>query len=241
MAICVGYFEPEPLAGMARTFTVSGCVSSKARWRQFETQWTRALRHEDLIAFNGADFAGQSRGFSTGWTDTSRRHRLIETLTRVTEQHIFRAFSCSLRIDDYEQLNAEYSLSPAGISSYGLCAGVLIANVRRWMAERHPDDLTLFIFEEGDIDHRELRRISRAENTDRGEPAQLWPRLWTDERGRRRYLRPLEACDLFAVEGGSAFVSRLSERSRFHGDIVDRDRLERIYRALESTSRAATA
>src|SRR5690348_9636719 len=108
MAICVGYFEAD---AQPRTFTVSGFVSSKARWRQFETHWTRVLRHEDLAAFDGRDFAHQTRDFSAGWSDTSRRQRLIERLTSVTEHHVFRAFSCSLLVDDYNELNAEYTLS----------------------------------------------------------------------------------------------------------------------------------
>src|SRR5262249_32140721 len=149
MAICVGYFEAD---AQPRTFTVSGFVSSKSRWRLFETDWTRALRRDDLAAFDGRDFAGQTRSCSAGWGAASRRQRLIERLTRVAEQHVFRAFSCSLLVDDYNQMNAEYALSDSA-GPYGLCAGILTANVREWMADRHPDDLTLFVFEEGDIDH----------------------------------------------------------------------------------------
>jgi hypothetical protein len=238
MAICVGYFETSTEPG---TFTVSGYLSSKTRWRQFETQWTRALRREDLAAFNGHDFVHQTHGFSVGWSDLLRRRRLMEVLTRVTEQHVFRAFSCSVQMVDYNQVNAEYPSSDFVPSPYGVCAGILMAKVRRWMCDRHPDDLTLFVFEEGNIDHRELRRITAAVEGDQGEPPQLWPRQWFDERGRRRHLRPFEACDLLGSDGDASFVSRLQARSRFDRDVLDRERLVRIARALDISRLRGTA
>lgn len=225
MAISVGYFEALP-ADNAPVFTVSGYVSSKARWRQFEEEWTRALRHEDLVAFDVRDFSRGTRDVTSGWSDPSRRRRLLDALGQVVERHVMRAFACSVRLDDYAAIDAEYGFGSAAAGPYGLCAGLLTATVRRWMADRHPGDLTLFVFEEGDIDHRELRRIAAAERSD-GEPPQLWPRRWIDERGRRRHLRPLEACDLFAADAG-AFVKRLLERSRFDREVVDRGRLVRI-------------
>jgi hypothetical protein len=236
MAISVGYFEAQR-ADSAAMFTVAGYVSPKARWRQFEEEWTRALRHEDLLAFDARDFLHGTRGFTTGWSDSARRKRLLDALTKVVEQHVMRAFACSVPLDDYAAIDAEHGFGSAVAGPYGLCAGLLAAKVRRWMTARHPDDLTLFVFEDGDIDHRELRRIAALEHSD-GEPAQVWPRHWIDERGRRRHLRPFEACDLFIADGG-AFTKRLLDRSRFHGEIVDRDRLRHICHALGLDERPA--
>ncbi len=237
MAIAVGYFEARQ-AEQAPTFSVSGYVSSKARWRQFEEDWTRALRHEDLIAFDARDFLHSARLFATGWSDSARRQRLLDALSQVVEQHVMRGFTCSVPLDDYAAVDAEYGLTSAVAGPYGLCAGLLTAKVRRWMADRHPGDLTLFVFEEGDIDHRELRRLATAERSD-GEPPQLWPRCWIDECGRRRHLRPLEACDLLAADGG-ALLKRLRDRSRFDHEIVDRDRLVRICQACGLERRTAS-
>jgi len=229
MAISIGYFEARP-ADDAPMFTVCGYVSSKSRWREFDEDWARALRHEALLAFDARDFIHGTRGFTSGWSDPSRRRRLLDALSQVAERHVLRAFACSVSLEDYAAIDAEYGFGSAVAGPYGLCAGLLTARVRRWMAERHPDDLTLFVFEEGDIDHRELRRIAAVDRSD-GEPPQLWPRHWIDERGRRRHLRPFEACDLFAADGG-AFMKRLLDRSRFDREIVDRDRLVRICHAL---------
>jgi hypothetical protein len=100
------------------------------------------------------------------------------------------------------------------------------------MAVHHPDDLTLFVFEEGDITHREIRRILAADGITRGEPVQLWPRQWIDERGRQRHLRPFEACDLLAPESGSDVADRLSRRDACEHEWLDRDHLRRICSAL---------
>jgi hypothetical protein len=109
------------------------------------------------------------------------------------------------------------------------------------MAERHPEDLTLFVFEDGDLDHREIERAATADRSVRGEPAQVWPRRWTDEVGRTRYIRPFEACDLLSIDGGGFLISRLQERGRFESDVVDRDRLIELSQSqpvVESTARA---
>ena len=62
----------------------------------------------------------------------------------------------------YEAINREYRLSETVSGLYGICAGCLMVRIQQWMAEHHPDDLTLAVFEEGDVDHREIRRILKA-------------------------------------------------------------------------------
>lgn len=104
--------------------------------------------------------AAESAELANGWHDVARKTRLVERLARITEQHIVRAFSCSLAVEDYEDVPRERR---PGVTTglYGLCAGLLVARVRRGMTERHPDDLTLFVFEDGDVDHRKSRESRR--------------------------------------------------------------------------------
>ena len=91
-----------------------------------------------------------------------------------------------MRLDEYNSVNEEYRLSETVAGPYGVCAGHLMTRVREWMAEHRPEDLTVFVFEDGDVDHREIARILRARGIDRGEPVQVWRRQWIDEHGRRR-------------------------------------------------------
>jgi hypothetical protein len=210
MAMCVGYFGGGNSREAAATFSVSGFVSSKARWRDFETRWSRLLRREGLAAFNAHEFLSETGEFVDGWSDATRRRGLMDALGRLAEQHVYRAFSQSISLSDCDAVNAEYGRSETGAGQYAVCAAFLITNVREWMAAKHPDDLTLFIFEQGDIDQRELQRTLNAAGAETGEPAQMWPKQWRDERGRHRYLRPLEACELFAADRDGVFIERLT-------------------------------
>jgi hypothetical protein len=239
MAMCVGYFGGHESPPAATMFSVSGFVSSKARWREFETRWSRLLRREGLTAFDANEFLVEAGEFAAGWSEPGRRRRLIETLGRLAEQHVFRAFSQSVNLSDYQAVNAEYALSEAGAGPYGLCAAFLMTSVREWMAAKHPDDLTLFIFEQGDIDQRELHRVLRAARAEIGEPAQIWPRRWRDERGRRRYLRPLEACALFPADHEGVFLKRLAERSLLETRSIGHAQLTDVCRALDIAPRPA--
>jgi len=224
MTICVGYFGDEQADQNPRTVTVAGYVASKARWRMFDQRWPRVLRAERLTAFNADQFLRGFGEFASGWTDDPPRQvRLIRTLTRVAEQHVLRGFACSLSLGEFDAVNAEYCLAERVSGPYGLCAAGLIASVQRWMGEHHPADLTLFVFEEGDVEQREIRRVLGAEGVATGEPPQVWPRQWTDELGRRRLLRPFEACDLMALG---------TLRPAHQADVIDRERLLKICRAL---------
>jgi hypothetical protein len=224
MTICVGYFGEASSHDDPRTVAVAGYVASKARWRMFDERWPRALRAERLSTFSAGEFLQGVGEFATGWIDDpARQIRLVRTLTRLTEQHVLRAFTCSLNLDDFDAINAEYRLAEEASGPYGICAARLIASVQRWMAEHHPKDLTLFVFEEGEVEQREIRRVLAAEGVATGEPAQLWPREWIDEHGRRRLLRPFEACDLLALG---------SMQPPHEAEFVDRERLVQICDAL---------
>jgi len=136
-------------------------------------------------------------------------------------------------------VNANYEFSRGAAGPYGVCAALLMTSVRQWMAAKHPDDLTLFVFAQGDIDQRELQRILRGAGADTGEPAQMWPRRWRDERGRHRYLRPLEACELFPADQDGVFLKRLTGRSLLEARSMDREELVQICHALEILPRSA--
>jgi hypothetical protein len=228
MTICVGYFEAEPPDAVG-AFTVAGLVSPKTRWRDFDERWPRALRHEGVAAFGGRDFRQGTGEFGAGWAnDEPRRGRLIQTLVRVADQHVIRGCSCSLRVEDYEALDQASDVRGTVGGPYAICAAAVIKRIQAWMAVHHPEDLTLFVFEDGEIDHREIRRALRAVGIDRGEPVQVWPRQWTDDRGRRRFLRPFEACDLLMPACFGDLACRLTSRGAYEDLTLDRAHLKNM-------------
>jgi len=241
MAICVGYFEGTDSRDTVGRCTVAGFVAPKARWRFFEDKWARALHGEGLTAFSGRDFLAVS-GEYAGWKgDGERRARLIETLSTLTDRHVMAGFSCSILDDDYEDLNHEYRFAELASGPYGLCAGFVMARVQRWMAAHHPEDQTLFVFEDGDLDHHEIRRILNAQGIDKGEPPQMWPRRWRDEQGRRRVLRPFEACDLLLPACKSRLGDLLSARSAFECEGISLERMTQICDGLAIGKRSSVS
>jgi hypothetical protein len=127
----------------------------------------------------------------------------------------------------------------AASGPYGVCIGIAISRVRHWIVRRSPEDLTLFVFEEGDVSRQDVRRILTAEGVDGGQPPQFWPRQWRDECGRTRHLRPFEACDLLAVESDGDVLDPLRRGSWHEREVVDRERLLGICRTIRIERRAA--
>ena len=241
MAICVGYFEGNDSRDTIGRFTVAGFVAANTRWRSFEERWTRALRAEGLTRFGGRDFVSASGEFS-GWKhDGDRQTRLIESLSRVVDHQVMAGFSCSIRDDDYEDLNHTYQFAERVSGPHGVCAAFVMARVRRWMATHHPSDQTMFVFEDGDLDHREIRRMLSAQGIEPGEPPQVWPRRWNDEQGRPRVLRPFEACDLLLPVCKSELGDLLSARGAFECEGIGQDALTPICEALDVARRSRSS
>jgi hypothetical protein len=237
MAICVGYFEGNDSRDTIGRFTVAGFVAPKTRWRFFEDKWVRALHGEGLTSFNRQDFLAGSGEYAAWKGDGGRRARLIEALSTLTDRHVMAGFSCSILEDDYEDVNHEYRFAETASGPYGLCAAVVMARVQGWMSAHHPEDQTLFVFQDGDLDHHQIRRILNTQGIDKGEPPQMWPRRWRDEQGRRRVLRPFEACDLLWPACKSRLGDLLAARSAFECEGISADHLARICGALQVVKR----
>jgi hypothetical protein len=235
MAICVGYFEPAE-SDVSGTVTVAGFVAEKPRWQSFEERWPRTLRNEGLTAFSGRDFVRAAGAFANGWTgNVTRRSRLVAALGRIVDRHVTLGVSCSLKLADYETAvraardGNDRSDPPTAAS---LCAGVAMVRVLQWTARNRPQAVTLFAFEDGDVEGRDARRVAAADGAAHGEPVQIWPRTWLDEHGRLRQLRPFEACDLLLSNTGSDIAVRLADRGAWEHERLDTGRVSDLLTRL---------
>jgi hypothetical protein len=238
MAICVGYLEANE-RDVPATLTVTGLVAPKAKWQSFEERWPRALRAEGLTAFSGRDFIQGGGEFSEWLGQPERRSRLIAALSRVAADQAALGVSYSLSLADYRAVAHTLPHREMLPTPYAVCAGVAMARILRRMADAHSRDVTLFVFEDGGIDHQQVRQIAAAEGIDNGEPVQIWPREWRDEHGRLRRLRPLEACDLLLPSTGSGLPDRLIERGSWDEERLNRDRLSRIFQSMTAAEPVA--
>jgi hypothetical protein len=115
-----------------------------------------------------------------------------------------------------------------------MCAGVLVAHTLGWMAKSRPEDVTLFTFEDGAIEHQRVHQVAAAAGAD-SEPVQIWPRAWRDEHGRLRLLRPFEACDLLLPLCRGELRDRLARRSAWVHEILDRAYMLRLASSLDES------
>ncbi len=241
MAICVSYLEPAE-SDLSGTVTVAGFVAEKPRWQSFEERWPRTLRNEGLNAFSGRDFVRAAGAFVNGWTgNVTRRSRLVAALGRIVDRHVTLGVSCSLKLADYEtalRTGRDRNHQHVQPSAASLCAGVAMARVLQWTARHRPQAVTLFAFEEGDVESRDVRRVAAADGAAHGEPVQIWPRAWLDEHGRLRQLRPFEACDLLLSNTGSDIAVRLADRGAWEHERLD---VSRVSDLLTRLSRQASA
>jgi len=230
MAICVGYLEA---SRQDATLTVAGLVSPKARWQSFEERWPRALRAEGLTSFNGRDFIEGTGEFSNGWSlDHARRRRLVTALGVIAGESAIFGVSYSLLLADYRAVTKSLSHVETAPTPYAVCAGVAMSRILNWMRTAHSGDVTMFVFEDGWIDHRLVRHVAAAEGVEHGQRVKIWPREWLDEHGRRRVLRPIEACDLLIPDCHSDLTRRLIRHSAWDQELIDRARLSRIFDSL---------
>jgi hypothetical protein len=211
MAVCFAYFDVSghPDEHAHREYTVGGLVAREGKWRWFDAKWKAVLDRYGVECFEASKMAHWSKPYSAwaladGSRDEPKRIRYIRDLTRAIKTTVYKAFSHSVSLDDYDAVNAEYRLDEL-CKPFGLCAAQIMRNVAIWMANAHPKDDVLFIFEDGDADRGDLERVLARRNLKAPYPPQFMPKRWKNAAGTQCYLRPFEACDFWAYEEGLAF------------------------------------
>ena len=135
---------------------------------------------------------------------TRSERSYIQELTRVIKGTVYKAFSHSVSLDHYDRVNADYRLDEL-CKPFGLCAAQIMRDVAIWKKRAHPNDDVLYVFEDGDCDKGDLEKTLQRRRLRPPHPPQFMPKRWKNAAGKTSYLRPFEACDLWAYEDGLAF------------------------------------
>jgi hypothetical protein len=138
-----------------------------------------------------------------GARDEAKRIAFLRALTHVIKSEVMKAFSVTMTLNDYDEVNADFALD-GEFTPYGLCAMQIMRRVHRWMQKTHPGDDTLFVFERGDADQHDLFRMLKREHIHTGHDPLVLPKRWTDADGAVHYRRAFEACDWWAYEDALA-------------------------------------
>ena len=91
-------------------------------------------------------------------------------LSRVAADQVTLGVSYSLSLADYRAVSRTLPHREMLPTPYAVCAGIAIGRILRRMADAPSRDVTLFVFEDGGIDHQQVRQIAAAEGIDHGEP-----------------------------------------------------------------------
>jgi hypothetical protein len=200
------YFDASghPKEPARRVLTVAGFVATEERWKKFEPKWEAVLASEGASSFHMKHFAHFKKDFKDGWRNNEpRRRAFIGALASVVRRHVKQAFSHSVFLDHYDAVNKEYRMDEV-FKPYGLCASQAVQSVTQWARRTHPKHTVLFAFEKGDADQGDLNQMIAFRRIRMAHPPQFFNKHWKTPDGKDQYLRPFEACDLWAYEDALA-------------------------------------
>src|SRR3954451_14478279 len=150
MTFCFAYFDASgnPCEPNRRQLTVAGFVAPEIRWRRFEKRWEAVLAEYGVESFHANKMAQWAKPYNTwvradGTRDDQKRIAYLQALTRAIKPNVYKAFSQSVFLDDYDAVNREYELDKI-CRPYGLCGAQVVKNCYRWMRQVHPDCDVLF-------------------------------------------------------------------------------------------------
>lgn len=247
MAMCRAYFDASgsPKEPKQRVLTVAGYVGTENKWCKFERDWSKVLAAEGIETFGMAAFAHFSEGFEDWDGNEPRRQAFIQALVRVLKRAAMHGFSVSIELDIYDEMNREYEFKERVGGPYGICAAAVANKCRKWMAANRPKDLTLYVFEKGDLNPGEVGEMMAEGGGNRfGHDPLFLAKQWVDEHGVKRFRRPFESCDFAAYESAHAVplleTGRRGRGSALHlfqsikhsHGLLNRTTLLRIARAL---------
>jgi hypothetical protein len=175
------------------TLIVCGYVAEAAGWTEFEQQWKNALADVGITGpFHMAEFMACEKSFA-GWKPrVDDRVALLKKLISIIRINVLQAFSETIRLDDWREVNKAYQLEESHCTPYSL-AGFFVMDrtIRWWGRERPEDSMTEFVFEEGDKHKGDfiwmMERIVRQNRTELGIVTPVF---------KPKALAPLQAADL---------------------------------------------
>ncbi|HEY6418889.1 MAG TPA: DUF3800 domain-containing protein, partial [Candidatus Binataceae bacterium] len=103
-AVMRGYFDESGThENRSRVTTLAGYVATKEQWQRLIPLWEETLKTdcEGLEAFHSADFNHYARQHK--WSD-EKRNQIIAKLAGIANENIWRGFSGSVVVADYNQL-----------------------------------------------------------------------------------------------------------------------------------------
>lgn len=143
------------------TIVVAGFVAPVLQWEKFKHEWNGVLSDPDYglppgTIFHMSEFAHSKRAFEVFANHQKdeninfQRKRFIERLVAFTRIRATMSFSCSFRLNDYEEANKQYVLREAFGGPFSFAGRTCAGKVRQWAESKNINISNIeFIFEDG--------------------------------------------------------------------------------------------
>ena len=187
-----GYFDDSGHITNKKVLLVCGFVASVERWALFEKEWAAILRQPKfgLDYLHMKEFRRYSGKFEKFKDDLMLQTALFSTLYELLQMRAEATFGCTVFLEDYERVNAEYMLRETYGHPFALAGCASINKAIGWMEAKRPNDRIQFVFDQGTDGWGELRSMAK--------------KFWTDEvipvEGTFKKQTPLQAADHVAWE-----------------------------------------
>jgi hypothetical protein len=163
MAIFSAYFDA---SGNKRkdAMAFAGFVSTVDKWDRFAKEWTAILSSYHVKSLHMTGFASSREGFESWKGKTKSRRKFISALVGCIKRNTHKGFSSGLYIEDYRQINGQFSLAESIGQPYPFCGFTCLGGLKRWALKKRINlDEMLVLVEDGDEDQERLLTIARTE------------------------------------------------------------------------------
>ena len=199
-----GYFDDSGHITNKKVLLVCGFVATVEQWALFEKEWAAVLRlpQFDLDYLHMKEFTHYAGKFAKFENNLLLQRALFSTLYELLEMRTQATFGCTVLLEDYARVNAEYELRERCGHPFAVAGCVAITKAIGWMEKHRPAERINFVFDRGTDGWGDLRDVAG--------------RIWTDEvipiEGTFKKQLALQAADHVAWEQHRFFTKAVDTK-----------------------------
>jgi len=128
---------------------VCGFVAPVGQWKMFEKDWRGILRMPrfDLDYLHMKEFRAHRGKFEKFKNNLDLQTDLFTRLYILLELRVIKSFGCTVLLDDWNRVNADWTLRETFGHPFALAGCATIAKAIRWMENERPNDRIKFVFD----------------------------------------------------------------------------------------------
>lgn len=200
MALMTAYFDASGSPDDTVQVCAAGLIMTAERWLKFIREWEVQLDDFGVTALHMKDYAHSKREFSSWKDEPSKRRRFMSRLLTVIEENVEHTVAHAVSMREYRATDQSFYLSEF-MRPYTLVAVGCVEMVRPWADSiNHPARDIEYVFEKGDTDQSDFRRVWPKKFPTYEEPIFRKKRDAESPSSIVKPIRPFEAADLIAYE-----------------------------------------